>query len=73
MKYLESNFSRPGGKCVGMFPKAWMSKPFPHPPPHLDGGLGVCAEVLWRLLLAGVPGVQVTSRGGPGEAGRRSW
>lgn len=46
VKYLESNFSRPGGKCVGMFPKAWMSKSFPHPPPHLDGGPGVCAEIM---------------------------
>lgn len=46
VKYLESNFSRPGGKCVGMFPKAWMSKPFPHPPPHLDGGPGACTEIV---------------------------
>lgn len=59
MKYLESNFSRPGGKCVGMFPKAWMSKPFPHPPPHLVGGPGVCAEI----MVEAAPGPSVPGSG----------
>ena len=74
VKYLESNFGRPAGKCVGMFPKAWMSKPFPHPPPRLTRGAGVCAEISVELLLAWFSGVQVTSRECPWGARRwSSW
>ena len=64
VKYLESNLGRPGGKRVRMFPKAWMSKPFPptHPSDTSLEAQGRVQKSWRRLLLARVPGVQVTSR-----------
>lgn len=66
MKYLESDSGLPGGKCVGMFPKAWMSKPFPtHPHSSLAGGSVLCAEIPVEVALARVPRVQDTSKVSP--------
>lgn len=38
-----------------MFPKAWMSKRFPHPPPHLAGGPGACAEIMAEAVAGPSP------------------